>query len=141
MTASVPLIEKVITFSLGGTSFAEDAIDAWIEVTPGPVTQVITLDGVAHQDVGTETWALHVNAVLDHDSTRPGLAYYCNLNKGTTVAFIFNPHGTGAESATQPKWTGSLKVQPFQIGGKGNEFAEYEVVFPIIGTPLRDATP
>ncbi len=82
-----------------------------------------------------------MNAVIDHDSSRPGFAYYCNANKGTTVAFIFNPHGTGAESATQPKWTGNLKVQPFQIGGKGNEFAEYEVVFPIIGVPLRDATP
>ncbi len=141
MTASVPLIEKVVKLTLATVSFAEDAIDAWIEVTPGPVTTVITLDGVAHQDVGTETYALHVNAIIDHDSVRPGLAYYCNAHKGETVAFAFNPHGTGAESASLPQWTGSLKIQPFQIGGKGNEFAEYEVVFPIIGVPLRDATP
>jgi hypothetical protein len=141
MVASVPEIQKIITFSLGGTSFAEDIIDIRLEPVPGDETKVITLDGIAHIDVGTESWQFVINAVIDHDSVRPGFAYYCNQNKGTTVAFIYNPHGTGAESATQPKWTGSLKVQPFQIGGNGNEFAEYEVTLPVVGTPVRDATP
>ena len=141
MAASTPEILKLITLTLGATSFAEDVIDAEIVPTPGAVQSVITLDGVAHQDGGTPTWALRLNIVIDHDSVRPGLAYYLNNNVGALVAFVFNPHGTGVESATLPKWTGSVRIQPASIGGNGNEFAEYEVMLPIIGVPLRDATP
>lgn len=141
MTASAPLIEKLITLTFGGTSFAEDVIDARIEPTPGDVKTVITLDGVAHQDVGTPTWDLVLNMIIDHDSGRPGLAYYLNNNIGSSVAVVFNPHGTGAESASQPKWTFNVRIQPAQIGGDGNEYAEYEVRLPITGTPTRDGTP
>jgi hypothetical protein len=141
MAASTPQIPKIVTFSLGGTSFAEDIIDCEIVPTPGEVTKVTTLDGIVHQDVATESWAIRVNMILDHDSGRPGLAYYLNQNKGTTVAFIYNAHGTGAESASQPKYTGSCKLQPVSYGGDGNTFAEYEVLLPIIGVPTRDATP
>lgn len=141
MTASAPEILKLITLTFGGTSFAEDVIDAEIVPTPGAVQTVITLDGVAHQDVGTPSWALRLNMIIDHDSGRPGLAYYLNNNIGTLVAVVFNPHGTGAESASQPKWTFSVRIQPAPMGGNGNEFAEYEVMLPIIGTPTRDGTP
>ena len=141
MTAAAPLLEKLVKLTLGGSSFAEDVIDARIEPTPGDVKTVITLDGVAHQDVGTPTWALVLNMVIDHDSVRPGLAYYLNNNIGSSVAFVFNPHGTGSESATQPQWTGNVRIQPAQIGGPGNDYAEFEVSLPITGTPTRDATP
>jgi hypothetical protein len=141
MTASTPQIPKIVLFKLATISFAEDAIDVEIVPTPGPVQTVLTLDGVQHQDVATESWALRVAMILDHDSVRPGLAYYLNIHKGETVAFEYNAHGTAAESATLPKWTGSCKLQPVPYGGSGNVFAEYEVLLPIIGTPLRDATP
>lgn len=141
MTAANPLIVKLVKFSLGGTSFAEDLLDAEIVPTPGAVKTTITLDGVSHQDVGTETWAIRLKMILDHDSVRPGLAYYLNQNKGTSVAFVLNPHGTGAESESQPQWTGTCRLQPVPMGGPGQEFAEYEVFLPITGTPTRDATP
>lgn len=142
MTASNPLIEKIITFTLGGVSYAEDAIDAWIETTPGEITAVTTLDGVVHQQVGTESYALHVNMVLDYDSGRPGLAYYCYTNAGTTgIALVFNPHSAGGETAAAPKFTGSVTIPAVNIGGKGNEYGEYEAVFPLSGKPVRDGTP
>jgi len=141
MAASTPLIEKLIVLTLGASSFAEDAIDAEIVPTPGDVQKVITLDGVVHQDVGSPSWALRINMIIDHDSVRPGLAYYLNNNIGASVAFVFNPHGTGVESASQPKWTGSLRIQPAPMGGNGQEYATAEVLLPITGTPLRDATP
>lgn len=141
MTASNPLIEKVITLTLGGTSFAEDCIDAELVPTPGPTQTVITLDGVAHQSVAVESWALRLKIILDHDSGRPGLAYYLNTNKGTTVAYVFNPHSSGAESAAAPKWTGSVVLQPVSAGGSGNVFAEVEVLLPCTGVPVRDGTP
>lgn len=141
MTASVPQIPKIITFTLGGTSFAEDVIDAEIVPTPGDVQKVTTLDGVVHQDVGTESWALRLKCVLDWDSGRPGLAYYLYTNKGTSVAFVLNAYGVGAESASAPKMTGSCRLQPISYGGSGNVYGEVEVLLPISGTPLRDGTP
>lgn len=141
MTASAPLIQKVALFKLATVSFAEDLVDAeLVPVTPAAKT-VTTLDGIVHQDIATEAWELRLKMVLDHDSGRPGLAYKLNSDKGTTVAFEFNPHGTGTESASQPKWTGSCKLVPVPAGGPGNEYAIVDVVLPVVGTPVRDATP
>ena len=141
MTASVPQIAKIIIFKLATVSYAEDVVDAeLVPVTPAAKT-VTTLDGVVHQSVATEAWELRLKIILDHDSGRPGLAYYLNNNKGTTVAFIFNPHGTGSESASQPQWTGSCVLVPVPTGGPGNEFALVDIVLPVVGVPLRDATP
>lgn len=141
MTASAPQLPKIVTFSLGGTSFAEDIVDAEIRPVDPPETTVTTLDGVTHTSVGSEAWEMRLNMVLDWDSGRPGLAYYLWTNKGTTVAFVYNAHGTGAESASQPKMTGNVTLKPVAYGGDGNTFVEYEVVLPIQGVPTRDATP
>lgn len=139
--AAVPQIPKIVTLSLATIDFAPDAIDCEIVPDPGAVKKVTTLDGIVHQDTDAEAWALKINMVLDWDSVRPGLAYYLFLHKGETVAFVFNAYGTAAESATAPKMTGTCKLVPVSYGGKGNEFGEFEVLLPIIGTPTRDATP
>lgn len=141
MTASTPQFLKVVTFSLATISYAEDVIDGeLVPVTPAAKV-VKTLDGVAHSKVESAAWELRLKIVLDHDSVRPGLAYTLNNGAGTTVAFVFNPHGTGAESAGEPKWTGSVILVPVQTGGPGNEWATADVVLPVVGTPVRDATP
>jgi hypothetical protein len=141
MTASVPQIPKIVTFTLGGTDFSQDIIDAEVVPTPGAAAVVTTLDGVVHQDVATESWALRLNCILDWDSGRPGLAYYLYTNKGTSVAFVYNAHGIAAESASAPKMTGTCRLIPLPYGGDGNKYAEAEVLLPIAGTPTRDATP
>lgn len=141
MTAAAPQIPKIVTLTLATVDFSEDAIDAEVVPTPGDIQKVTTLDGVVHQDVGTESWALRIKMVLDWDSVRPGLAYYLYTHKGESVAFVYNAHGIGAESATQPKITGTCRLQPVSYGGAGNVYAEVEVLLPIAGVPTRDATP
>src|SRR5688572_3385120 len=112
MVASVPQIPKIVTLTIATIDFAPDAIDAEIVPAPGDIKKVTTLDGVVHQDTDAEAWALKINMVLDWDSVRPGLAYYLYTHKGETVAFVLNVYGTGAESATQPKMTGTCKLVP-----------------------------
>lgn len=141
MAASNPLIPKIIKLTFGGTSFAEDAIDAKLVPVEPERTTVITLDGVAHVNVGTASWNFVVNMVIDDDSARPGLAYYLNNNVGSTVAVVFNPHTSGAESAGGPAYNFSVAVVPVQRGGDGNVYAETEVTLPVTGTITRDATP
>jgi len=95
---------------------------------------------VVHQDVEPESWAIRVRAVLDWDSTRPGLAYYLNANKGTEVAFVVKDT-TAANSTGKPAMTGTCKLVPLPYGGTGNTFAEAEVLLPIVGSPVVDSTP
>jgi hypothetical protein len=131
MTAAVPQIPKIVTFSLAAQDFSEDVIDCAIVPTPGAIKKVVTLDGVVHQDTEPESWGLKVTAV----------AYYAYTHKGESVAFIYNAYGVGAESASAPKMTGICKLVAMPYGGPGNDFSTVDVTFPITGVPTRDATP
>jgi hypothetical protein len=140
MAASVPQLPKIITFTLGGTSFKEDVLSAGVVPAPGQVLSVTTLDGVVHQDVAKETWALELEAIIDWDTTRPGLAYYLQNNAGDEVAFVLNVHDA-AISTSKPAITGTCRLVPMQYGGTGNAYATATVSLPISGDPTVDTTP
>ena len=141
--ASAPQIPKIIFFTLGATDFSDDVIDAGLVPAPGAVQKVRTLDGVTHQDAEPESWALDLKCVLDWDSTRPGLAYYLNANKGTQVAFVLNVHtsGTATGSTTKPPSSGTVTLVPIPYGGEGNVFVQATVLLPLTGDPTFDITP
>ncbi len=131
---SVPQLLKTVIFSLGGTDFSMDVLDVTVVPTPGATLSVLTLDGVPHTDVATETWALSVRCIIDWDTVRPGLASYLNTNKGNTVAFLFKAT-TGAYTTTKPGMQGNVVLQPIPYGGTGNEFAEATVELPLTAAP------
>lgn len=135
-----PQLLKVITFTLDGQDFSEDVLDVEVVPEPGDIQKVTTLDGVTHQDAAAESWGLRIRAVVDWDTSRPGLAYYLFNNKGDSVPFVFKDD-TSANSATHPAIGGTVKLVPISYGGNGNEFAEAEVTLPIDGDPVPDTTP
>ena len=141
MAAAVPQIPKVVVFKLGTTSFKEDAVGIQVVNEAGDVQSILTLDGVTHQDASSSTWFLEVEAVLDWDTTRPGLAYYLFNNEGDTVAFEFAWDAGHAVSTTNPELTGSCVLVPLPYGGTGNEFATATVRLPITGALVVDTTP
>jgi len=138
--ASSPQLLKVVTFTLDGTDYSDDALDLEVVPTPGDIQSVRTLDGVSQSDAEAETWGLRVRAVIDWDTTRPGLAYYLFNNKGDKVAFRFRKD-TAAISTTNPEIQGTVTLVPISYGGNGNEYAEAEVVLPIDGEIVIDTTP
>lgn len=143
--AADPIIPKVISFTLkvgaaAAVEFNTDVLDAAVVPTPGDVQTVRTLDGVAHQDAQSETWALVIRAIQDWDTSRPGLASYLYTNKGAAATFVLELYDE-AVSATAPAMTGTCKLQPIPYGGPGNTFVEAEVTMPIDGTPAVDVTP
>ena len=140
MAAAVPQIAKIAIFSLGGTSYVEDIVNIRIEAVAGDVTKVITLDGVVHQDIAPTSYQIVLEAVQDWDSGRPGLAWYCWTNQGTSKAFILK-NETGTEAAATPKFTGNCTIVPLNYMGDGGTFATSTVTFPITGTLTLDATP
>jgi hypothetical protein len=137
---SAPQLLKEITFTLGAQDFSPDVLDVEVVPTPGDIQKVTTLDAVTHQDAAAESWSLRVRAIVDWDSTRPGLAWYLFENKGTTVAFAFRDT-TGALSTTKPGMGGNVRLVPISYGGTGNEYAEATVLLPIDGDPVPDTTP
>ena len=140
MAPSVPQLPKIVTFTLGASSFKEDATGIQIVNEAGDVQTVLTLDGITHQDASASTWFLEITAVLDWDTVRPGLAYYLFNNEGDTVAFVFG-WNTSAISTTNPTITGSCVLVPLPYGGPGNEFATATVRLPITGAITVDTTP
>ena len=137
---SVPQLLKVITFTLDGEDFSMDALDVEVVPEAGDIQTVRTLDGVSHSDAESETWGLRVRAVIDWDTTRPGLAFFLFDNRGTQVDFEFRKDES-AISTTNPSVKGTVTCVPISYGGNGNEYAEAEVVLPIDGTPTLDTTP
>ena len=137
---SEPQLLKIITLEIDGEDFSMDALDAEVVPTPGAIQTVRTLDGVSHSDAESESWGLRIRAVIDWDTTRPGLAYFLYNNRGTKVDFEFRKD-TDAISTTNPSVKGTVTCVPISYGGNGNEYAEAEVVLPIDGTPSLDTTP
>lgn len=139
---AVPQIPKIIHFTIDSQDFSPDVISARVVPTPGAIQTVRTLDGTTHQDAEPETWGLELEMVLDYDSTRPGLAYYLNANKGTDEAFVLNVHAdSAAGSATLPPVSGTVTLVAVPYGGPGNQYATHTVVLPITGDPVYDITP
>jgi len=138
--ASVPQILKTITFTLDGEDFSQDVLDVAVVPAPGAIQTVRTLDGVTHQDAESESWTLDVRCVIDWDSTRPGLAWYLNENKGDQVPFTFTDT-TAAVSTTKPGMTGTVTLVPIPYGGVGNTFAEATVSLPMAAAPTPDTAP
>ena len=137
---ATPQILKEIILTLGSDDFEEDAISVRVVPAPGAVQKVITLDATVHQDTEPESWAIEIEAVIDWDSVRPGLAHYLFANKGTEVAFVVKDT-TAANSVGKPSLTGTCKLVPLAYGGTGNTFATATVLLPIVGDPVVDDSP
>ena len=140
MTASVPQIPKVSIFTLGGASYIEDIVNIKMVPVDPETSTVVTLDGVAHKDVGVFTWRIEGTAVQDWDSVRPGFAWYCWTNQGTSKAFVLK-NETGTEAAATPKFTGNCIITPIGYMGDGGVFATSDFAFEVTGTLTLDATP
>jgi hypothetical protein len=140
MAASAPQIPKVVIFTLGAVSYAEDVVNLRIEPVDPEESLITTLDGVVHKDVGPGSWNLVGQAVQDWDSARPGLAWYAYTNAGASIAFVFK-NEIGAEGPAHPKFSGTCVVKALGYGGDGGVFATTDFSWPITGTLTLDSTP
>ena len=73
--------------------------------------------------------------------------HHCWDNAGEEVAFIYAPHGNATASASQPHFTGTVRIPPkgaFQLGGDASPdgtFAFDGVRMDIVGDVTLDTTP
>ena len=140
MAASNPQFPDIVTFTLGGTSFKEDLVSLAIVPIGVDGKSVLTLDGVNHARATVARWELQGTAVVDWDTSRPGLAYKCFNDEGDSVAFVYLPNAS-AISATNPAANGNCRLSPIAFGGDGNDYATFDFVFPVDGALTLDTTP
>lgn len=142
MVAS-PLLPKIVNLELtaegegSASEYNTDVVECEVVSTPGAETQIITLDGTVHKDIGPTSYSLRLVIVQDWRESPMGLARYLWEHRGDTCAFAFNAHqGPGAWGANIPGFTGTVAsiIAP-TYGGAGNEYAQVELVMPITGEP------
>ena len=103
---------------LDSTDFASAG---WVEYIGGLKSGTLSFefhDNVADNDIDEELWAL----------------------LGTVVAFTLKPV-SGATSASNPEYQGSVLVTSHAIGGGVGELAGKSLSFPTSGAVVRDITP
>lgn len=103
---------------LDTTDFASGG---WTEAIGGLKSGTLALefmDDVADNDVDEELWAL----------------------LGTVVTFTLKA-ATGAISASNPEYQGSVLVTSHSLGGSVGDLAKKSLSFPVTGAITRDITP
>ena len=112
------LLRSFDAAQLDTTDFASAG---WVEVIGGLKSGSLALefmDDVADNDVDEELFAL----------------------LGTAVAFTLKA-ATGAISAANPEYQGSVLVTSHSLGGSVGELAKKSLTFPLTGAVTRDITP
>lgn len=115
-----------------------DATDYWADVTSVTLeNEEADGDVTTFEDAslgGAVTYFLNITAI---QST--ATASFWRMvweNTGDEVAFIYAPHGNATASATEPHFTGTVKIgsKPF-IGGEAGTTYTFETRMDIIGVP------
>jgi hypothetical protein len=115
------LKSSVLTIDAAQLDTTDFASAGWTEVIGGLKSGTLALnfmDDVADNDVDEELFAL----------------------VGTVVAFTVKA-ATGAVSASNPEYQGSVLVTGHSIGGGVGELAQKSLTFPTSGAITRDITP
>lgn len=135
MTATTRIKGVALTLKVEGTDYAPDITSCTItnEAADG---DVVTFADAAGE--GARKFLLNISAIQSTDSA--SLWAYIWDNAGDTVAYIYAPHGNATASATQPHFTGTVKVGPKPtIGGAagaGNTYV-FDTSWEIVTGPTK----
>lgn len=88
---------------------------------------------------GARDFFLNITGIQSTDAD--SLWSYCWDNSGEEVGFTYAPHGNKTPTASQPHFTGNVKIGPKpEIGGEAgtsNTFT-FETQWSVVGTPVKD---
>lgn len=79
---------------------------------------------------GERRYTFELEMAVLQDWRAEGITAFSYANKGTAVAFRFSP-----DSATGPEVTGTLMVDPMNIGGEVNQRATADWTLSVVGDP------
>lgn len=121
------------SLTLDGTAFAKQANA--VSLVPAVAEEgerMDMLNGNTLLPSEVVTWTLNVGLVQDFQDP-DGLVEFLRSRAGESVAFVWEPTGTG------PAYSGTVKLRPTTIGGTVKTRLTQEVVLPVVGD-LPDPT-
>jgi hypothetical protein len=125
-------IRKSVRLTIDGTAY--DCAVTGVTLTPNvetKTTRTLCADGSgAVADVGSPTWSLDVNYLVDHNAA--SFYRFCVANVGRAAAFEYEPDPVNAAGVV---YTGELRVLPGPAGGDADEWESGAVSMPVIGQP------
>ena len=138
MTANVRIKGVALTLKLGATDYKTDVTACEIDnvEADGDVT---TFEDAA--GAGARKWLMKLSAIQSTDTA--SLWSYIWTASGTTVAYVYAPHGNAVASAAQPHFTGNVKIGPKpKIGGAAGASNTYvfDAEWECTGEPTRVTT-
>lgn len=138
MTATTRIKGVALTLKFGTTDYKAD-VTACTLTNEEAESDVVTFEDAAGE--GQRQFYLNITAIQSTDTA--SFWRYVWENAGTTVAFVYAPHGNETASAAQPHFTGNVKVGPRPtIGGEagaGNTFT-FETQWEVEGVPTMVTT-
>lgn len=126
--------------SINALAFSAQCASAELQVTENvdstDAVPVLSGETLAQQDTATYSYQLVVTFLQDlGQPAASGIVAFSWANAGQNKAFIYTPNN--AASAGSKTWTGTLRVVPLNVGGDvGNQAAQSQVTFQVIGTPV-----
>ena len=136
-----------LTLKIGATAagtYHGQVSQAAVEVEPGDTVTYPVLDGTVPTQIGASSYALHLVAAQDWDTTGTpvtGLAAFLWQNEGAQATFYLTAYGTGtAPSTSKPAVTGTVTLVAGTYGGEVNTYPEIDVTLPCNTKPTLATT-
>lgn len=138
MAATTRIKGVALTLKFGATDYKAD-VTACTLTNEEADSDVVTFEDAAGE--GARKFLLNITAIQSTDTA--SFWRYVWDNAGSTVAYVYAPHGNTTASATQPHFTGNVKVGPKPtIGGEagaGKTFT-FETSWECTDTPTMVTT-
>lgn len=123
-----------LSLKIGGEEYNGNLSNARLEPDDGSDADFVTF--ADYSEGNTEKWFMRGTGYQDFDAE--SLWTYAWLNSGTEVPYVLAPYGNLAASATQPHFTGNVRIsRKPSVGGKVGEPFEFELEWECTSTPTR----
>jgi hypothetical protein len=130
--------DALLTLKIGAgtaTEYQGQVSTAAVEVEAGDTVTYPVLDGTIPTQIGASSYALHLVAAQDWDTTG-GLARFLWDNEGEDAEFVLQAHGQDvAASAATPQATGTVRLVAGTYGGEVGTYPELDVTLPCAVKP------
>lgn len=125
---------KSITFTVGAVEYNCDATSIVFVNEEADNDTVTFCDAAAG---GAYEWKCNITALQSTDAD--ALHTFIWANSGTTVAFVFGPHGNATPTVAQPHFTGSITIpnKKPDVGGEADSTWTFEMELPVNGALTR----
>jgi hypothetical protein len=123
-----------LTIEIDGEEYNAHLKDVRLEPDDGDDADFVTFATYTTGD--TEKWYLRGSGYQDYAAD--SLWTKAWTASGTIVPFVLAPHGNTVASASQPHFTGTVRISRKPVvGGEVGEPFEFDVEWEIEGVPLR----